>query len=338
MMLLQFRSFHRGGRRGNTPRGFTLIELLVVISIIALLISLLLPALAKAKNLAEQVVCASNLQQIGFAIQEYANEYKGQYPLNSGNKLPFGGFNSPAGGSAPAWGFGLLYYSSFGVSSTTAGVPSGNMINPQPGILKPTKQGVSLLFSTQPGFMANEQTQLAAPGNWTNGILTHWAFYAGYCYWVDRGTSIAPGATVPESYSPNGDLYEIYLNHIGSKVNWSSYWHYYNYTRTSAMPAQSNISAPGTVLATDLCVVDPTSFLLTSSTASTTTAPTAGLLYYGNLNHTGPANMPMSNHVTTSANALADGVHVLHNDASVNWDAMGHYQVHYSDGGFDFAW
>jgi prepilin-type N-terminal cleavage/methylation domain-containing protein len=318
--------------------GFTLIELLVVISIIAVLISLLLPALAKARNLAQQVVCASNLQQIGFAIQEYANEYKDHYPLNSGNKLPIGGFNSPAGGSAPAWGFGLLYYSSFGVSSTTDGVPSGSMINPQPGILKPTKQGVSLLFSTQPGFQANEQTQLGAPGNWSNGILTHWAFYSGYCYWADRGTSIAPGTTLPDNYSPNGDLYEIYLNNRGGSVNWSSYWHYYNYTMTSAMPAQNETSAPGTILASDLCVIDPTSFLLTNSMTNTTTAPTAGLLYYGNTSHTGAANMPMSNHVTTSANALPDGVHVLHNDGSVNWHAMGYYQLHYSDGGFDFAW
>jgi prepilin-type N-terminal cleavage/methylation domain-containing protein/prepilin-type processing-associated H-X9-DG protein len=53
--------------------GFTLIELLVVVSIIAVLIALLLPALAKAKALGEQTVCASNLSQIGVAMAEYAD-------------------------------------------------------------------------------------------------------------------------------------------------------------------------------------------------------------------------------------------------------------------------
>ena len=42
--------------------GFTLVELLVVIMIIAILIALLLPALAKARRLADQVVCASNMR------------------------------------------------------------------------------------------------------------------------------------------------------------------------------------------------------------------------------------------------------------------------------------
>jgi len=55
-------------------QGFTLIELLVVVAIIALLVSILMPSLKRAKELARRTVCASNLHTIGISIHLYASD------------------------------------------------------------------------------------------------------------------------------------------------------------------------------------------------------------------------------------------------------------------------
>jgi len=70
-------------RRGRPSDAFTLVELLVVIGIIALLISILLPALGRAREAANTTQCLSNLRQVGIYLNLYANEHRGFLPPQS---------------------------------------------------------------------------------------------------------------------------------------------------------------------------------------------------------------------------------------------------------------
>lgn len=69
--------------RNAKGRGFTLIELLVVIAVIALLMSILMPALQRARDQARRVSCANNLKQIGLSLHMYGGDYDGKLPLNT---------------------------------------------------------------------------------------------------------------------------------------------------------------------------------------------------------------------------------------------------------------
>lgn len=80
----------------KAKKGFTLIELLVVISIIALLLSILMPALNRAKKMAQQVICMSTLKQNGMSIVTYAGDNKDSFMRGHegflNNAYPSGGY------------------------------------------------------------------------------------------------------------------------------------------------------------------------------------------------------------------------------------------------------
>jgi len=97
-------------KRIPRQRGFTLVELLVVIGIIALLISILLPALSRARESANTIKCASNLRSVGQGMAQYVAENKGTFPaayiyngmqINAGVETPDAAIN------------GYIHWSSF---------------------------------------------------------------------------------------------------------------------------------------------------------------------------------------------------------------------------------
>lgn len=112
----------RGRASSTSSAGFTLVELLVVIGIIAVLISVLLPALNRARASSNSVWCLSNLKQMGLAIRMYAADNKDRLPI-----AYWDGNTSPNNEGATDWGWLILPYLRKGSSGVYTGQDPGDM-------------------------------------------------------------------------------------------------------------------------------------------------------------------------------------------------------------------
>ncbi|HXE56154.1 MAG TPA: prepilin-type N-terminal cleavage/methylation domain-containing protein [Tepidisphaeraceae bacterium] len=104
-------------------KGFTLVELLVVIGIIALLISILLPALNKAREDAKRIRCLNNVRQLTMAWIMYADANKGHFCSSDTQTIPPG--TGPANLGTPATGKGNGFWSWVGGGNTQLDINSG---------------------------------------------------------------------------------------------------------------------------------------------------------------------------------------------------------------------
>ncbi len=277
-------------------RGFTLIELLVVISIIALLIALLLPALAAARVQALRIECAANIRSLSQAVVEYGQSDRNKYPESNLTNWSYGGLGYYQNNYEP-WGLAELY-------STHILTNPAFMYCPQSGFFGAQGPFANLTYPAT-AYLPDAVTQYIALGsqNTINNWATHlnwYEVYSSYCYWYQRPNAVE---TLSNAYSPPGTwpTKGLVINPVTEQVNVN-----YNYITNPAVAYTQTPTSPGaTILITDLTA---------SYRGSFTTFYSSG---YGR-----SSNSLLSNHMDAATGA-PDGANIGYADGSVSWLPFG---------------
>jgi prepilin-type N-terminal cleavage/methylation domain-containing protein/prepilin-type processing-associated H-X9-DG protein len=175
-------------KQPNRTRGFTLVELLVVIGIIALLISILLPSLNRARETANRVKCAANLKAIGNSLLMYSNDNKGAYPrtIAAGGGYPL----------VPTWGTGATSSNPFSNGPAPNARPYENDITAAIYLLLTTQDitGDSFVCPSS----RNEKWDFGGgsntASNWSNWNGTETTTHLSYSYQNPYGDTSAVNA------------------------------------------------------------------------------------------------------------------------------------------------
>ena len=178
-------------RKSLCHRKFTLIELLLVIAIIAILMTILLPALSRAKQMAKQISCASNLKGWGLGLVQYTMDFDGWYPTKAGN----GGADYMVREGLAISGISML--KSYGIQKNI--------------VVCPTVPSVGGYNST------------SYQNNWENessALCTGYTYFAGTSqspYNQDKGTpygwQVGAGYMTPQRHAPTVNIkFTVYKN------------------------------------------------------------------------------------------------------------------------------